>query len=91
MATMLLSRYLSVVLRMQERAYAFSFSQLTPKILILVIVLAYMLTGAAKSTFNLIFAYTLAQILTTLVLLLQTKSELARAWIAIFVICVVYV
>ena len=84
MATMLLSRYLSVVLRMQERAYAFSFSQLTPKILILVIVLAYMLTGAAKSTFNLIFAYTLAQILTTLVLLLQTKSELARAWRAPF-------
>ena len=84
MATMLLSRYLSVVLRMQERAYAFSFSQLTPKILILVIVLAYMLTGAAKSTFNLILAYTLAQILTTLVLLLQTKSELARAWRAPF-------
>ncbi len=69
---------------MQERAYAFSFSQLTPKILILVIVLTYMLTGAAKSTFNLIFAYTLAQILTTLVLLLQTKSELARAWRAPF-------
>ena len=84
MATTLLSRYLSVVLRMQERAYAFSFSQLTPKILILVTVLAYMLTGAAKSTFNLILAYTLAQILTTLVLLLQTKSELARAWRAPF-------
>ena len=48
------------------------------------IVLTYMLTGAAKSTFNLIFAYTLAQILTTLVLLLQTKSELARAWRAPF-------
>ncbi|UOO82380.1 oligosaccharide flippase family protein [Uruburuella testudinis] len=77
--TTLLARYLSVILRMQERAYAFSLSQLIPKILILALILAYVLFSLPKTTFNLILAYALAQLLTVAVLVLQTRHELSKA------------
>ena len=77
--TTLLARYLSVILRMQERAYAFSLSQLIPKILILALVLAYVLFGLPKTTFNLILAYALAQLLTVVILTLQTRQEVSKA------------
>lgn len=80
MAALVPARFLSVVLRMQERAYAFSFSQLMPKLLILVLVAGYMLTGAANSTFNLVAAYAAAQWLALAVLSVQTRRDAARAW-----------
>lgn len=79
LAAMMAARFLSVVLRMQERAYAFSFSQLTPKLLILVLVAGYMITHAANSTLNLIIAYAAAQWLALAVLFMQTKSEIKKA------------
>lgn len=79
MAALIPSRFLSVILRMQERAYAFSFSQLMPKLLILVLVSAYILTGAANSTFNLVAAYAAAQWLALAVLAVQTRRDTASA------------
>ncbi|MDO5070271.1 MAG: oligosaccharide flippase family protein [Neisseria zoodegmatis] len=75
----LLVRYLSLILRMQEKAFAFSFSQLTPKVLILVLVLGYVLSGTETNTFTLVLAYALAQVITVGVLVLQTRTELAAA------------
>ncbi|WP_373755397.1 lipopolysaccharide biosynthesis protein [Neisseria sp.] len=75
----LAGRYLALILRMQERALAFSVSQLTPKVLILVFVAAYVLSGLPTDTFTLILAYALAQTLAVTVLAVQTRSELKAA------------
>ena len=77
--TTFITRYLSTILRMQERAYAFSLSQLIPKILILLLILLYIFFNLPKTTFNLILAYALAQALTVAVLALQTRSEVCQA------------
>lgn len=80
LVNMLVARFLSVILRMQERSYAFSFSQITPKILILFFILSYVLFGFSKDTLNLLLAYTIAQTITTIVLYWQTRSEIHEAW-----------
>lgn len=54
------SRFLSLILRMQERGLAFSMSQLLPKLLFLVIVLGYVWLGAEAVFDNLIMANFLA-------------------------------
>ncbi|MFS6938698.1 lipopolysaccharide biosynthesis protein [Neisseria animaloris] len=75
----LLVRYFSLILRMQEKAFAFSFSQFTPKVLILVLVLCCVLLKLPTDTFTLVSAYTLAQLVTVGVLVLQTRTELKAA------------
>ncbi|OSI17191.1 lipopolysaccharide biosynthesis protein [Neisseria dumasiana] len=75
----LLSRYFALILRMKERSFAFSFSQLTPKVLILLLVLVYVAAGLPKDTFTLVAAYVAAQVLTVGVLAAQTRGELAAA------------
>jgi O-antigen/teichoic acid export membrane protein len=50
------SRFLSLILRMQERGLAFSMSQLLPKLLFLVIVVGYVWLGAEAVFDNLILA-----------------------------------
>lgn len=54
------SRFLSLILRMQERGLAFSMSQLLPKILFLVIVLGYLWLGAEAVFENLMMANVLS-------------------------------
>lgn len=49
-------RYLSLILRMQERGLAYSMSQLLPKLLFLSIVLFYVITGMSASFEKLIIA-----------------------------------
>lgn len=78
----LFARFLALILRMNEQALAFSFSQLTPKFLILLCVLLYVAFGLPTDTVSLVFAYTLAQILTVFVLIGQTRRQLQQAWAA---------
>ena len=77
--TGLFARFLSLILRMQEKAVAFSLSQLTPKFLILVLVLLFVISRFPTDTASLVFAYTAAQILTVTVLIYQTRTDLAAA------------
>ncbi|PSJ79413.1 polysaccharide biosynthesis C-terminal domain-containing protein [Neisseria iguanae] len=79
LTTTLFTRFLALILRMQENALAFSFSQLTPKFLILVFVLSYIAFGFPTDTISLVFAYTAAQVLTVALLLYQTRNELLAA------------
>lgn len=73
------SRYLLLILRMQDKAFAFSLGQLSPKALILVFVLFYVAAGLPTDTLTLIAAYVLAQAITIGVLLWQTRRELKAA------------
>ncbi|WP_417315599.1 oligosaccharide flippase family protein [Cycloclasticus pugetii] len=55
-----ISRFLSLVLRMNERGLAFSMSQLLPKLLLLVIIGGYVAIDAEKNLTNLVLANTAA-------------------------------
>ncbi|WP_416190005.1 lipopolysaccharide biosynthesis protein [Neisseria sp. CCUG17229] len=79
LVTTLLTRFLALILRMKEQALAFSLSQLTPKLLILLFTLTYIAFNIQADTTSLIFFYTFSQVLTVLVLLFQTKNDLASA------------
>lgn len=71
-----ISRFLSLILRMEERALAFSMSQLIPKLLFLLFVLGGIWLGLKKNIYNLIFAHTLSFISIFLVLLWNTRHQL---------------
>ena len=71
----LASRFLSLVLRMQERSFAFSMSQLLPKIIFLLIVVNTVWLGFARDTYSLVTANTASVILAFLVFTWNTKSE----------------
>lgn len=60
-----ISRFLSLILRMQERGVAFSMSQVLPKFLFIIIILMYVLLGYEYSFDNLILAH-LISILTVM-------------------------
>lgn len=79
MAATLLTRFLALILRMNEQALAFSFSQLTPKFLILLFVLLFIAAGLLADTVALVLAYTAAQVLTAALLVFQTRKELKAA------------
>ena len=71
----LASRFLSLVLRMQERSFAFSMSQLLSKIIFLLIVINTVWLGFARDTYSLVTATTASMILAFLVFTWNTKSE----------------
>jgi O-antigen/teichoic acid export membrane protein len=73
-----LSRFLSLVLRMNERGLAYSMSQLTPKLVLLSIVGGYVLLGANKTLTNLVLANTAAIATVCLVYGGNTRRE----WLA---------
>ncbi|OXY81882.1 lipopolysaccharide biosynthesis protein [Oceanimonas doudoroffii] len=73
-----ISRFLSLVLRMNEQGLAFSLSQLLPKLVLLAIIVAYILLGADKNLINLVFANTIALLLVCVVFTFNTRKE----WIA---------
>jgi O-antigen/teichoic acid export membrane protein len=69
------SRFLSLVLRMNEQGFAYSMSQLLPKLVFLVVIGGYVLLGADKSLTNLVIANTAAILVVCLVFLFNTRSE----------------
>ncbi|WP_168407451.1 lipopolysaccharide biosynthesis protein [Acinetobacter indicus] len=71
----LASRFLSLVLRMQERSYAFSMSQLLPRIIFILIIVNTVWLGVARNTYSLITANTASVILAFLVFAWNTRSE----------------
>lgn len=70
-----LSRFLSLVLRMNERGLAFSMSQLLPKAFVLLIILVYLLFDVVKNFEYLLLANTLAIVLACLIFAWNTRSE----------------
>jgi len=70
-----LSRFLSLVLRMNERGMAFSMSQLLPKAFVLIIILAYLFFDVVKTFEHLLLANTLAIIFACLIFAWNTRNE----------------
>lgn len=71
----LISRFLSLILRMEERALAYSMSQLIPKILFLIFIIATVWLGFTKDAYNLIIAHTLSITAVFLVFAWNTRKE----------------
>ena len=71
----LISRFLSLILRMEERALAYSMSQLLPKILFLLFILSTVWLGLTKDAYNLITAHTLSITAIFLVFAWNTRRE----------------
>lgn len=75
-----ISRFFSLVLRMNERGLAYSMSQLLPKLLLLLIVGGYVLVDARKDLTNLILANTSAIVFVFVIYAWNTRKE----WLASF-------
>ncbi|AXS82516.1 lipopolysaccharide biosynthesis protein [Marinobacter sp. Arc7-DN-1] len=73
-----ISRFLSLVLRMNERGLAFSMSQLLPKLLLLAIIGGYVAVGADKDLTNLVLANTAAIVFVCAIYGWNTRAE----WLA---------
>ncbi|EEW6032073.1 oligosaccharide flippase family protein [Escherichia coli] len=73
-----LSRFLSLVLRMNEQGLAFSMSQLLPKLVLLVIIGSYVVLEADRNLSNLVLANTTAFLFVCAIFLVNTRRE----WIA---------
>ncbi|PJI29647.1 lipopolysaccharide biosynthesis protein [Acinetobacter pseudolwoffii] len=71
----LLSRFLSLILRMQERAFAFSMSQLLPKILLLFFILFTVWWGYSRDSYNLLTANALTLYFAFIVYAWNTKKD----------------
>ena len=69
------TRFLSLILRMNERGLAFSMSQLLPKLLLLLIIGGYTLFEAPKSLASLALANTAAWVAVALVFAWNTRKE----------------
>ena len=69
------SRFLSLVLRMNERGLAFSMSKLLPKFLLLGIIGSYLLIGTDKTLTSLVFANASALVLACVVFAFNTRHE----------------
>ncbi len=70
------SRFLSLILRMQERALAYSMSQLLPKLFFLIFILVIVWLGFESSFFSLISAHLLAIFIVFFVFILNTRRYL---------------
>ncbi len=78
LVTSYISRFLSLVLRMNERGLAYSMSQLLPKLLLLIIIGGYVAFGADKNLTNLVLANTAAISFICVIFSWNTRSE----WLA---------
>lgn len=70
-----ISRFLSLVLRMQERGIAFSLSQLLPKLLFIVIIGTYIMLNIGYGLFELVSAHTASIVLVCIILSWNTRKE----------------
>lgn len=73
------SRYLSLVLRMQEKGLAYSMSQILPKLLFLMLVGSYFLLDAAFNTFQLLLAHTFSVVMVLLIYAWNTRKDWQQA------------
>ena len=73
-----IARFLSLILRMNEKGLAYSMSQLLPKLLLILIVGSYVIFSASKSITNLVFANVAATLLVSVVYAWNTRKE----WLA---------
>lgn len=71
----LISRFLSLVLRMHERGLAYSMTQLLPKLLLVIMVGTYIVIEANKSLTNLVLAYTASIVFICLIYAWNTREE----------------
>lgn len=71
----LVSRFLSLILRMQERGLAFSMGQLLPKLIFVIIVLGYYHFSSGKAFIYLVLAQTASIFMVALVYLWATRSD----------------
>jgi O-antigen/teichoic acid export membrane protein len=69
------SRFLSLILRMQEKGLAFSLSQVLPKLLFLIIIGAYVLFSCDFELLHLIIAQTASIVLVTVLYAWNTRSH----------------
>lgn len=70
-----LSRFLSLILRMQERGVAFSMSQVLPKFLFIIVIVFYVLFGYEYSFDNLILAHLFSILMVTGICFWNTRNE----------------
>lgn len=70
-----IARFLSLILRMQERAMAYSMSQLLPKIFFLLFLLLAVVLGRDNTLYQLLEAYVLSACLVFLVYLFNTQKD----------------
>lgn len=70
-----LSRFFSLVLRMNERGLAFSMSQLLPKAFLLIIILSYLLFDVVKDFEHLLLANTFGVVFACLLFAWNTRRE----------------
>jgi O-antigen/teichoic acid export membrane protein len=75
LVTSYISRFLSLVLRMNERGLAFSMSQLLPKLLLLAIIGGYVAVGADKNLINLVLANAAAITFVCAIYCWSTRTE----------------
>lgn len=73
-----IARFLSLILRMNEKGLAYSMSQLLPKLLLILIIGSYVVFSASKSTTNLVLANVSATLLVCIVYAWNTRKE----WLA---------
>ena len=73
--TSFISRFLSLVLRMNERGFAYSMSQLLPKIVLLAVLGLYVLMEAQKSLTNLMLANLMAAASVCIIYGWNTRTE----------------
>ncbi|WP_274572615.1 oligosaccharide flippase family protein [Neisseria leonii] len=78
-AAWLFTRYLSLILRLHERALAFSAAQVWPKLCLLLSAPAAVAAGAPADTGTLAAAFALSQSAAVLLLAWQTRIQLAAA------------
>lgn len=75
----LISRFLSLILRMNERGMAFSISQLLPRFLLLIIVGGYLIVGADPTFTNLVLANVASVIFVCMILVFYTRRDWSSA------------
>lgn len=74
-----ISRFLSLIFRMNERGIAFSMSQLLPRMLLLVIICCYLLAGTAPTFTNLVLANVVSVIFVCMFLIFYSRRDLSLA------------
>lgn len=80
MIVSIVSRYLSLILRMQEKAIHFSMSQIIPKFLFLIIIINIVIFQLSRNTESLVTANALSIIFATVIYVWNTRVELKEAF-----------
>lgn len=75
LAISIISRFLSLVLRMQERALAYSMSQLLPKVIFLIFVISTVWLGFKKDIYTLVTAHFLSILSVFILFSWNTRKE----------------